>query len=387
MGHQHGVRRHEDLRGDAAARAAVLHPQRRHHLRRRSDSRVGRRRETARCGTTSSRRRSPRWRRRSTNSADAIATTCSTRTCAASTPRCRRSGSGTITRSPTTGPTRRTSSADARYTEKNVPLLIARGARAFLEYAPMRPFDARESQRVYRRYSYGPLLDLFVLDMRSYRGPNTANLQTTPSEQTAFLGREQLDWLKDGSDELARRVESDRRGHADRTERARRDDREGLAALGSGRERRAWRRKGRELEFVELLALSQTPARAQRRLAHGRRSLLRRALLRSVARRPSATSTASGSSSPARSTPARSAPARSTARSGRRSSSSRRRPPGQANLSPYSGLQFFGEVNIDAQSRATDGRPARHQRHCRCSARRWSHASTEGRRALAAPNA
>jgi alkaline phosphatase D len=26
-------------------------------------------------------------------------------------------------------------------------------------------------------------------------------------------------------------------------------------------------------------------------------------------------------------------------------------PPGQANLSPYSGLQFFGEVNIDAHSR------------------------------------
>ena len=89
-------------------------------------------------------------------------------------------------------------SADARYTEKNVPLLIARGTRAFLEYAPMRPFDVRESQRVYRRYSYGPLLELFVLDMRSYRGPNTANLQTTPSDQTVFLGREQLDWLKAG---------------------------------------------------------------------------------------------------------------------------------------------------------------------------------------------
>jgi alkaline phosphatase D len=26
-------------------------------------------------------------------------------------------------------------------------------------------------------------------------------------------------------------------------------------------------------------------------------------------------------------------------------------PPGQANLSPFSGLQFFGEVNIDAQTR------------------------------------
>ena len=52
------------------------------------------------------------------------------------------------------------------------------GARAFREYAPMRPFDARESQRVYRHFGYGPLLDVFVLDMRSYRGPNTANLQT-----------------------------------------------------------------------------------------------------------------------------------------------------------------------------------------------------------------
>src|SRR5262249_14768345 len=82
--------------------------------------------------------------------------------------------------------------------EKSVPLMTARGARAFLEYAPMRPFDARESQRVYRRYSYGPMLELFVLDMRSYRGPNGANLETTSSAVTAFLGREQLDWLKDG---------------------------------------------------------------------------------------------------------------------------------------------------------------------------------------------
>lgn len=91
-------------------------------------------------------------------------------------------------------------SADTRYTEKNVPLLIARGTRAFLDYAPMRPFDARESQRVYRRFSYGPLLDVFVVDMRSYRGPNTDNLQPVPGADTAFLGREQLEWLKRGLD-------------------------------------------------------------------------------------------------------------------------------------------------------------------------------------------
>ncbi len=89
-------------------------------------------------------------------------------------------------------------SADTRYTEKNVPLLIARGTRAFLDYAPLRPFDARESQRVYRRFSYGPMLDVFVLDMRSYRGPNSDNLQPSPGADTAFLGREQLEWLKHG---------------------------------------------------------------------------------------------------------------------------------------------------------------------------------------------
>ncbi len=89
-------------------------------------------------------------------------------------------------------------SADARYAEKNVPLLVARGARAFLDYAPMRPFDARESQRVYRKFSYGRMLDVFVLDMRSYRGPNSDNLQPAPGADTAFLGREQLEWLKRG---------------------------------------------------------------------------------------------------------------------------------------------------------------------------------------------
>lgn len=84
---------------------------------------------------------------------------------------------------------------DARYTEKNVQLLTARGQRAFMEYAPMRPFGAQESQRVYRHLPQGPLADVFVLDMRSYRGPNTHNLQTSESEETDMLGRPQVDWL------------------------------------------------------------------------------------------------------------------------------------------------------------------------------------------------
>jgi alkaline phosphatase D len=87
-------------------------------------------------------------------------------------------------------------SADSRYTEKNVPTLIARATKAFHEYAPLRPHDAEESDRVYRKISYGKLLDVFVLDMRSYRGPNTANLQTQESTETSFLGETQLAWLK-----------------------------------------------------------------------------------------------------------------------------------------------------------------------------------------------
>jgi alkaline phosphatase D len=87
-------------------------------------------------------------------------------------------------------------SADARYTEKNVPLLIAHGSRAFLEYAPMRYTGVEESERVYRHIPYGQLLDLFVIDMRSYRAANSHNQQTMPGPETAFLGEEQIAWLK-----------------------------------------------------------------------------------------------------------------------------------------------------------------------------------------------
>jgi alkaline phosphatase D len=86
---------------------------------------------------------------------------------------------------------------NAAYKEKNVQLLVERGKRAFLEYSPMR-FNRDESGRVYRQITYGGLVDVFMLDMRSYRGPNTANLQTAESGETAFLGDAQRRWLKEG---------------------------------------------------------------------------------------------------------------------------------------------------------------------------------------------
>ena len=86
---------------------------------------------------------------------------------------------------------------DARYKEKNVPLMVARATRAFLEYAPMRP-SAAETERVYRHIAYGPLLDVFVIDMRSYRAANGSNRQEQPGPETEYLGRPQLEWLKRG---------------------------------------------------------------------------------------------------------------------------------------------------------------------------------------------
>ena len=84
--------------------------------------------------------------------------------------------------------------ADDRYTEKSVALLAARGARAFHEMNPTRQSIA-EPNRVYRKVAYGPHLDIFFIDMRTYRGDNTTNDQDQP---VPFLGRDQLDWLKRG---------------------------------------------------------------------------------------------------------------------------------------------------------------------------------------------
>jgi len=86
---------------------------------------------------------------------------------------------------------------DPKYTEKSVALLAARGRRAFLEYAPIR-YHAIETERLYRHIPYGPLLDVFVIDMRSYRGPNSYNRQPREGSDTDFLGAPQMGWLMDG---------------------------------------------------------------------------------------------------------------------------------------------------------------------------------------------
>jgi alkaline phosphatase D len=84
---------------------------------------------------------------------------------------------------------------DARYREGSVAVLAARAMRAFREYQPVRrhPLDP---ERLYQRFGYGPLLDVFRIDLRSYRGPNSDAQPTELSPEFRILGRSQLDWLK-----------------------------------------------------------------------------------------------------------------------------------------------------------------------------------------------
>ncbi len=84
---------------------------------------------------------------------------------------------------------------DPRYSERDVDVLAARARQAFHEYLPIRQSNADEG-RIYRRVDYGPSLELFFLDMRTHRGPNSANLQAEPGADTALLGERQLRWLE-----------------------------------------------------------------------------------------------------------------------------------------------------------------------------------------------
>lgn len=84
---------------------------------------------------------------------------------------------------------------DPRYHVKSCDLLAARARRAFLDYTPIR-INSDDPERIYRHFSYGPQLEVFMLDMRSWRGANSTNQQTTEGPETEFLGQAQIQWLK-----------------------------------------------------------------------------------------------------------------------------------------------------------------------------------------------
>jgi alkaline phosphatase D len=89
---------------------------------------------------------------------------------------------------------------DTRYTERRVDVLAARGRQAWQEYQPISGLSdgfsdgstGFEPARIYRKISRGPQLDIFCLDMRTFKDPNTDGKET---HLTHILGQEQADWL------------------------------------------------------------------------------------------------------------------------------------------------------------------------------------------------
>ena len=82
--------------------------------------------------------------------------------------------------------------ADARYTEKRVDVLAGRAQQAYREWLPI----SIPAGPIYRKLSYGPLLDVFVLDMRTVKDVNDGNTYADPKR--GLLGREQREWLIQG---------------------------------------------------------------------------------------------------------------------------------------------------------------------------------------------
>ncbi|SDE00877.1 alkaline phosphatase D family protein [Nocardioides lianchengensis] len=88
---------------------------------------------------------------------------------------------------------------DPRYTqERRVDVLAQRARRAWQEYQPIADPAAHRRDggfapaRIYRKVERGRHLDVFCLDMRTHKDPNTAGLEP---DGTRILGPEQADWL------------------------------------------------------------------------------------------------------------------------------------------------------------------------------------------------
>ncbi|HWJ83605.1 MAG TPA: alkaline phosphatase D family protein [Nocardioides sp.] len=94
---------------------------------------------------------------------------------------------------------------DERYDERRADVLAVRGRRAWQEYQPVpvrrlvpADGDGFVATRLFRKVPRGQHLDLFCLDMRSWRGPNpdTDPAVVRDRVQAGLLGRQQEEWLK-----------------------------------------------------------------------------------------------------------------------------------------------------------------------------------------------
>ncbi len=201
---------------------------------------------------------------------------------------------------------------DQRYKEGSVAVMAARAMRAFHDYMPTRHHPL-ERDRIFSSFRWGPSLEIFRIDMRSYRGANSDGMETVLAPETRILGEAQMRWLKQAllaSDATWKLIAADMPIGLIVWDDFR--NRRGAEAVAQGDHGAP---KGRELEIAELLRFIRDNRIKNVVCTTPRPTITMRT-------RPcSRSSCRSGSSSPGRSTPAASAPTSSTAPSARRSCS------------------------------------------------------------------
>ena len=99
------------------------------------------------------------------------------------------------------------------YTEKRVAVLAARARQAFLESYPVTMARGADAS-IYRSIPVGPLVEVFALDMRSYRSANNENTQPQAGADTQFLGRRQAALAGRRAEPVTRDVENRGGRHA-----------------------------------------------------------------------------------------------------------------------------------------------------------------------------
>jgi alkaline phosphatase D len=82
---------------------------------------------------------------------------------------------------------------DSPYKTNDVGLLVPRAREAFFNYWPLRP---NWRGRIFRTIPRGPLCEIFLLDLRSYRAANNSNRQLKRNRESTFMGDKQLAWIK-----------------------------------------------------------------------------------------------------------------------------------------------------------------------------------------------
>jgi alkaline phosphatase D len=73
------------------------------------------------------------------------------------------------------------------------PNVVKAGINAFFNFSPI-DRNKDEPNRIYRSFHWGKDLDLFLLDMHSYRSRD--DLPDTPQNNKTLIGKEQLQWLE-----------------------------------------------------------------------------------------------------------------------------------------------------------------------------------------------